>query len=216
MAILGSTSLTGCDKIPKFIDSGSKMIFYMATVPVSWTKDTSPNETMCRITNSTLSPGGSLTFTQVFQSSKAITGTTAQQNLGFTVNPTSVPLGTGPASAGSVPVINPATVSVAQITYHYHPVSYPARVLSPFNPFGLFPGVNNQSSVTSLVVNSGTSGASQSHIHTTVPSIPHVHTFTPATHVHSITSSQSQHAHPITGSENFNILYVDVVVATKN
>lgn len=211
MALLGATFLSGCDKIPSFIASGSKMIFYMSTVPVSWTKDTTPNETMCKITNSTLSPGGSLTFSQIFQSSKAISGNTVQQNLGFTANNRSINLTTTAESAGSVPTISPVTVSIAQITTHTHP----AILMGTVAPFRLQAGqepssvavVTSQSSVVPL-------SGSNPHTHTVVPSIPHSHSFGTVSHTHP--SISSQHNHSITGSENFDILYIDVIVATKN
>jgi hypothetical protein len=209
MALLGATSLVDCSKIPSFISQGSKMIFHMSTVPVSWTKDTTPNETMCRITNSSLSPGGSLTFSQTFQSSKQISGTAAQNNLGFNVNSTTVPVVATPANAMSTGSVSPVTVTVAQISVHNHGGNIATPSLSNSHTI---PGTQNQSPPALTATQTNTIGSSGSHTHT-VPSGPHSHSFS-ASHTHPIISSQ--HVHPITGSENFNILYVDVVIASKN
>ena len=41
MAILGSTTLTGCNSIPDFIPSGAETVFTQAAAPTSWTRVTS-------------------------------------------------------------------------------------------------------------------------------------------------------------------------------
>ena len=55
MALLGVTSLTGCNSIPQFIAgtadvgaSASRTVFRMATSPVSWTKDTAAFDGMLK------------------------------------------------------------------------------------------------------------------------------------------------------------------------
>ena len=51
MAILGSTTLTGCNSIPDFIPSGSVMTYIQAAAPTSWTRVTSEtaNNRMLRL-----------------------------------------------------------------------------------------------------------------------------------------------------------------------
>ena len=54
MAVLGSTTLTGCNSIPGFIPSGSVTIFRAAAAPTSWTRVTSDtaNNRMLRLISS--------------------------------------------------------------------------------------------------------------------------------------------------------------------
>ena len=164
MALLGATSLVDCSKIPSFISQGSKMIFHMSTVPVSWTKDTTPNQTMCRITNSSLSPGGSLTFSQTFRSSKQISGSTQQGNLGFNVNSTTVPV-----VANLVSAIIPGSVSPA-----------------PGRRARLFAGETGPAGGGGLHTHSiSVAGITHSH---TLPSGDHNHPITDSAHNHSSSS----------------------------
>jgi hypothetical protein len=165
---------------------------------------------MCRITNSSLSPGGSLTFSQTFQSSKQISGTVAQNNLGFNVNSRTVPVVATPANATSTGFVSPVTATVAQISRHNH-VSINIANPSLGNSYTI-PGTQNQAPPALTATQTNTIGSSGAHTHP-VPSGVHSHSFS-ASHTHPTISSQ--HVHPITGSENFNILYVDVVIASKN
>lgn len=69
MAVLGSTSLTGCNSIPDFIAAGTLMLFQQTAAPTSWTKDTtSHNNKALRVVTGTASPGGTTAFTSVFTS----------------------------------------------------------------------------------------------------------------------------------------------------
>ena len=68
MAVLGSTSLTGCNSIPDFIAGGSLMLFQQTSAPSGWTKGTSHNNKALRVVTGTASSGGSTAFTSVFTS----------------------------------------------------------------------------------------------------------------------------------------------------
>ncbi len=68
MAVLGSTSLTGCNAIPDFIASGSLMLFQQTSAPTGWTKQTTHNDKALRVVTGTATPGGSTVFTSVFAS----------------------------------------------------------------------------------------------------------------------------------------------------
>jgi hypothetical protein len=68
MAVLGSTSLTGCNSIPDFIAGGSLMLFQQTTAPTNWTKETTHNNKALRVVTGTATPGGSTAFTTVFAS----------------------------------------------------------------------------------------------------------------------------------------------------
>jgi hypothetical protein len=69
MAILGATTLTGCNSIPGFISSGTLVLFEQETAPPSWTRSTNilggGNGTL-RVTNGTVGSGGTVDFTNAF------------------------------------------------------------------------------------------------------------------------------------------------------
>lgn len=116
MAVLGSTSLTGCDSIPSFIAAGSLVTFQQTAAPTSWTKQLTHNNKALRVVTGTATPGGSTTFTSVFASR--------------------TPAGTVSVSGGSV---NNTTLSTPQIPSHTHYVEnqgngggrYAAQPLAP-------------------------------------------------------------------------------------
>jgi hypothetical protein len=90
MAVLGATSLTGCNSIPDFIASGSLMLFQQSAAPTSWTKDTtSHNNKALRVVTGTASPGGTTAFTTVF-ASRTPTGTINQITATATVGNTTL------------------------------------------------------------------------------------------------------------------------------
>ena len=68
MAVLGSTSLTGCNSIPDFIAAGSLMLFQQTSAPTGWTKQTTHNDKALRIVSGAASSGGSTAFSSVMVS----------------------------------------------------------------------------------------------------------------------------------------------------
>jgi hypothetical protein len=66
MAILGATTLTGCNSIPDFIATSTASAFQQTNAPTSWTKDTGINESTLRVVNGTASSGGTANFSAVF------------------------------------------------------------------------------------------------------------------------------------------------------
>jgi hypothetical protein len=68
MAVLGSTSLTGCNSIQDFIAAGSLMLFQQTSAPTGWTKETTHDNKALRVVSGTATPGGSTAFTSVFAS----------------------------------------------------------------------------------------------------------------------------------------------------
>ena len=99
MAILGSTTLTGCNSIPDFIAPGSLMLFFQASSPTSWTKQTADNDTALRVVNGTATPGGSIAFSSAFPSAST------------------VPISSPVSVTGSV---GDTTLTIAQIPSHDH------------------------------------------------------------------------------------------------
>ena len=93
MAVLGSTSLTGCNSIPDFIAAGSLMLFQQTSAPTGWTKQTTHNDKALRVVSGAASSGGTTAFTSVFASR--------------------IPAGT----------VDSTTLTTAQIPSHSHTVS---------------------------------------------------------------------------------------------
>ena len=103
MAILGSTSLTGCNSIPDFIGTGTLMLFEQTTAPTNWVKQTSHNDKMLRLVNGTVSPGGSISFSSAFpNSTKPISSpVTVSGTVGnHTLTTTEIPSHTHPGGGG--------------------------------------------------------------------------------------------------------------------
>lgn len=116
MAVLGSTTLTGCNSIPDFIAAGSLMLFQQTSAPTGWTKQTTHDNKALRVVTGTATPGGSTAFTSVF-ASRTPTGSVSVSVSGGTVNDT--------------------TLTTPQIPSHNHPNGcvngFPAAGGSPFN-----------------------------------------------------------------------------------
>jgi hypothetical protein len=213
MAILGSNFLNGCNSISSFIAAGSKMIFENPTAPISWTKDATHNNKTLRIINgATLSPGGSTSFTSVFTGSRAVQGSIAQNATGLTVNsaPALVAVGAAPAQV----TFDALTLTLAQIPSHGHSYSRRSGTRQTNQVFGQ-PAVYPIAASTPYTSRSTDSaGSGQSHTHG-ITNPQHPHPVTNPNHPHGV--SDPQHNHTFTGTaQDFAVLYVDVIVATKN
>jgi len=66
------------------IPSGTKMLFQQTTAPTGWTKDTTHNNKSLRIVNGSVGTGGTNSFTNAFNSSKTVSGTTATSTVTIT------------------------------------------------------------------------------------------------------------------------------------
>jgi hypothetical protein len=216
MAVLGSTTLTGCSSIPDFINSGSRMIFRATNAPTSWTKNTAHNNKALRVINgTTLAPGGTTAFTSVFTGSRAVQGTIGQRATGLTVNSAPAQVSVGAASAQVS--ISAHTLALAQIPAHGHPYQ---RLESPVsNPLGSDADYNQNVGPAIAFQNlapatTGQRGSGQSHTHG-VTNPNHPHPVTNPNHPHGVTDPQ--HNHTFTGTaQNFAVLYVDIIFANKN
>ena len=80
MAVLRSTSLTGCNSIPDFIAAESLMFFQSSTAPTGWTKQTTHNDKALRVVTGNAVPGGTNSFSAVF-ASRSIPGTVGDTTL---------------------------------------------------------------------------------------------------------------------------------------
>lgn len=214
MAVLGATSLTGCDSIPSFIAAGTKSIFNMATAPVSWTKFDALQSTLRVVNGAVLSPGGAQTFSTVFSSTRTIVNATFQTafiNLdigqGFS---SASPFAVQPSTLGNTPA---ATVSSAQFAAHDHPLQR-AYTGSNVNNVPLLP----RAPTLALQVDTQATGQSGTHTHVTDA---HTHTITAPSlilHSHPNANGNGLHLHPVTtlATQNFGISYVDVIIASKD
>jgi len=81
MAVLGSTSLTGCNSIPDFIAAGSLMLFQQTSAPTGWTKQTTHNDKALRVVSGAVSPGGTTAFSGVFASRSVPAGSVGNTTL---------------------------------------------------------------------------------------------------------------------------------------
>ncbi|MGA1047410.1 MAG: hypothetical protein ACO3UU_05330 [Minisyncoccia bacterium] len=134
MAILGSTTLTGCNSIPDFIASGSLMLFKQSTAPTSWVKQTTHNNKTLRVVSGTVSPGGSIAFSSAFPSASTV--------------PISAPV----SVTGSV---GNTTLTIDQIPSHNHPSGGVNSNNRGIIPVSFFPA----STGTTPTGNTGGSGA---------------------------------------------------------
>jgi len=206
MAVLRATSLTGCSSLPSFISSGTRMIFNMASAPVSWAKDTSVLEGTLRVTNSTASPSGSFPFSTIFAVRSAAVSV-PPIGFSYTANtiptvPITVPFGL--AAAGT---LQPFTLTLPTMRAHRH--EYPWYLTASAIRTA---GASNRASPTSLT-DTGTNGSGTGHTHDMDRS--HTHTIPSiGSHSHPGYAPHSHPASPI--SVDFRVNYVDMIICTKD
>lgn len=231
MAILGSTTLTGCDSIPGFIAGGSRMIFNLSTAPTSWTKitDASYSNKMLRViggaNGTALSPGGSLSFTSTFttrgasptqlstQQSSANIQSISQANT-ISGNSSSEPFGYS---------VDNVTLSVPEMRAHTHPYqrgNYQALNLATAGTQGAplgNPSVTNNAN-TSYTPPDSLPASSYQHTHG-LSETPHSHGWSPISpgyqHNHPAPPSTVHHHTADVYTRDFSLTYVDIIVCEK-
>jgi len=141
MAVLGSTSLTGCNSIPDFIATSSLMLFQQSTAPTNWTKQTTHDNKALRVVSGTATPGGSTAFTSVFASR--------------------TPAGSVSVSGGTV---GNTTLSTPQIPSHTHTSAqaFGLTVNQPASPTPFYSPPNTNNTTPG---NTGSTGGGGSHSH---------------------------------------------------
>jgi hypothetical protein len=219
MAILGSTTLTGCGFIPDFIGSGSRMIFHQTNAPINWTKITTGiNDMAIRIiggVNGTgLTPGGQQSFSTIFTANKASP---------FLTNPSTIHPGTSTtgSTAGYI-VVGQGDTSFATTTNalpnntmraHSHTLQVYVNLSNVTgSPTTRLPSTTRNITVPTLGINPR--GNQLGHNHG-VNNVQHVHGYTGAAHSHPLTSPGHQHQVTMTGRD-FSVTYVDVIVCSKD
>lgn len=205
MAILGSTTLTDCYYIPSFINSGTRSTFENSFAPTSWTKDTSysTNGVALRVVTGSVGIRTSFTFSQ----------TLTQRDLSVTINQNASAVTLSPSSANisltAVAANQPFVTdgSVQDLPAHSH--QYTKNRLRP----GLAPGARPAFGPDDIV-QSGNEGSSNQHSHT-ISFQQHNHTVV-SDHTHT-TSGQHNHTVPApVSSEDFAVIYRDVIIASKD
>lgn len=216
MAILGTTSLTGCLYIEGFLGGqdpttlgGYRSIFENASAPTSWVKDTSysTNGIALRVVTGIITSRTNLSFAQTF----------TNRSIGLDVSLAASAVTLGPISGGVTIVqdvirTTPLTSSanVADLPTHTHPFS--RNVAQPGLQAAAPPGINANSDAA-VALQSGNAGQSGQHTHTIVFN-QHTHP-SPDIHTHTITG---QHDHTVPGpasQESFSVIYRDVIIAEK-
>ena len=218
MAILGPGNgtlqngiLTNVTSIPSFIAAGTRMIFEQTAAPTSWTKVTTlVNNCALRVTTGTAAPGGSVAFTTVFGTARAVSGTNVAIAGGGTV---AQQVSTGSVNPGGAN-IDGASLSVAQLASHSHPYQRGGPVQRGAPSGAQISNFPYQGASTGDTGQNGAHGhGSPAHAHP-FAGAQHAHTFAGAQHAHPFAGAQ--HVHPWSGSANLEVLYVDVIIATKN
>jgi microcystin-dependent protein len=138
MAILGATSLTGCNSIPDFIAGGTLALFQQTTAPTSWVKQTTHNDKTLRVVSGTAGSGGVTAFSSVFPSAAT------------------VPISSPVTVTGTV---GNTTLTTPQIPAHSHPNSGSANS-------ALRASINSPTLATARpAATTGSTGGGGSHTH---------------------------------------------------
>jgi hypothetical protein len=215
MAILGPGNgtlqngvLSNVTSIPAFIAAGTRMIFEQTSAPTNWTKiTTGVNNYAIRVVTGTAAPGGTVAFSTVFSTARAVSGSVGQGAGGGTVGQGAGGGTVGQGAGGGT--VQGATLATAQIPPHNHSFQNHQAGIQRGSQGPTNTVINNPFTGQST----GNAGSGQAHGHG-FQGAQHVHPFSGAQHVHPF--SGAQHVHPWSGTANLNVRYVDVIIASKN
>jgi len=237
MATLTADSLLGCTSIPGFFQgtaNGSnptKMVFHNISAPTSWTRDTTFTNRALRViggaAGATLSPGGSDPFTTVFNSSQKIkTGVVNTVPLSATSVAAAIPVPAGatgdvtyaPGSTVNT-VTDSATVTTAQMGAHLHGAVNVAtgsvtngNTIAPATVRPIDTTTTGTTSAGQVTATGGPGPAGHDHPVT----FPHTHPISSTPHAHTLSSPSHTHNIVVSSPSDFDILYVDVMIVTKD
>ncbi len=213
MAVLGTSTLTGCDSIPSFIVSGTRMIFEQAAAPsASWTKETNAayNDIALRVTTSSVSSGGSLPFVTVFpDTNKGLSAYPFSNPSGLTLNPSGTILSVNPSTSGGSS--DSEILDISEMRSHAHQYQRRGDTLvergsaatqnTPLQPnLSTYETANSQG------------GGGHSH---GIQDIGHAHGISSGDHSHPFNEANHTHQFQMT-ARNFSLLYMDVIICTKD
>jgi hypothetical protein len=191
------------------IPSGSAMLFYQASAPTGWTKQTTHNDKSLRVVSGTGGgSGGSTAFTSVF-TSRTPTGSVSGSTDGASAN-----LSIDQALIGIA--VDQTTLSTAQMPNHGHSFEngFFAENNGNYGNFGSSVqgsnnGHDNDNRPFTRGDNTGGAGSSNSHSHS-LSQNSHAHGISQSNHSHGMSASFSGN------SMDFAVQYVDVIICTRN
>lgn len=227
MAILTVDSLTGCSSIPSFMGGSADTpsnptisTFWQTSAPTSWTKVTTWNDTSLKLIGSSagipLTTGGTLPFSQTFTNRSVGPGNSGSQNLvGTQITQATI---SAPASTGDMQQFTTTTSNTtidgpqtAAHAGHAFPVAQTAQNSTATSPAPVI-GCAMQPG-TATTGNPSVTAAAHNH----PISAPHTHPVTIVQHSHnSSPTAQGSHLHAYSGSYDFSVSYVDIILATKD
>lgn len=221
MAVLSLDTLTGCSSIPSFLGGTSDTpanpsitIFHNTSAPTNWTKNTSAsiNDIALRVIGGAegvvVSTGGTSPFTTVFKV-RTDAATTSPSPVGsLTPSPSGYFNGLDTGTNSPI-VIDDATLSETQIPSHAHTHLKHPGVAAPATTA---PGGGSAASAAQSPQTTGSGGGPGVHGHTI--NSPHIHPLVDPDHTHPFTGGA--HTHTFSFNQNFNVHYVDVILATKD
>lgn len=221
MAVLSIDTLTGCSSIPSFLGGTSDTpanpsitIFHNTSAPTNWTKNTaaSINDIALRVIGGAegvgISTGGTLPFTTVF-SPKTSPITSSSVSAGSSIDPSPSGVVATQTGASGVTIQN-RTLDEPMTPFHGHTfLKHPGAAA----PATTSPGAAQAASAAQSAQTTGPGGGPGSHGHTLTA--PHSHPITDNGHTHPFNNTGA-HTHTFTLNQDFNILYVDVIIATKD
>jgi hypothetical protein len=191
MAVLGSTSLTGCNSIPDFIASGSLVLFQQTSAPINWTKQTTHDNKALRVVTGTATPGGSTAFTAVFASR--------------------TPAGTVTVTGGTV---NQHTLAAGEIPAHSHPGGGSAAGYILTTPTAQFPITGQNVIQPPAAFPQAPSNPITPPIHNTFqPSSTGQNSPANGQHSHPFTAGSASFSG---AAQDFAVQYVDVIICSKD
>ena len=175
------------------IPSGTKMLFQQTTAPTGWTKDTTHNNKSLRIVNGSVGTGGVNSFTNAFNSSKTVSGTTGTSSVtisgstaGHTLTKSQLP-----NISASVDFLNRGGSSASSDIIRNTTGDFSESAGANYGEGWQGEG-GSQSRKLTLDFGSG-----QSHSHT-------------------ISVTSGSHSHSFSDSFNLDVQYVDFIIATKD
>lgn len=212
MAILGITTLTGCDSIPSFIVSGTRMIFEQAAAPsASWTKETNAafNDIALKVTTSTIGSGGSSPFVTVFPATnKGLSAYPFSNPSGLTLNPSGTILSVNPSLSGGTS--DSEIISIGEMRSHAHTYQRRGDTLVQRGSAA----TQNTPLLGNLTYDTADSAGGGGHIHG-IQDGGHSHAISSGDHSHPFNEANHTHQFQMT-ARNFSLLYMDVIICTKD
>lgn len=175
------------------IPSGTKMLFQQTSAPTGWTKDTTHNNKALRIVNGSVGTGGSNSFTNAFNSTKTVSGTTGTSSVtisgstqGHTLTEAQLP-----NISGSATFKNRGGGGSAEEIFEDTSGAF-SDADGPSYGTGWQGESGNNSRVLTFEFGSGNS------------------------HSHTISVTSGSHSHSFSDTFNLNVQYVDFIIAEKD